>query len=106
MFYLTWGYKKGNFEVAMKVGKPAMRQLNTAGKKHVVSECPLAGIHLEQGIEQLAGDAPKPERVGHGLCDDLGRNEDADADDVGDDDGSGIDGAQAPLEVLRPGRML
>jgi glycerol-3-phosphate dehydrogenase subunit C len=42
-----------------------MRQLNTAGKKHVVSECPLAGIHLEQGIEQLAGDAPKPERVGH-----------------------------------------
>ncbi len=61
----AWGYKKGNFETAMKVGKPAMRQLNTAGKKHVVSECPLAGIHLEQGIEALAGDAPKPERVGH-----------------------------------------
>ncbi|MEK4033824.1 hypothetical protein WOA01_12930 [Methylocystis sp. IM2] len=49
----------------MKVGKPAMRQLDTAGKKHVVSECPLAGIHLEQGIARLAGDAPKPERVGH-----------------------------------------
>ncbi|MEK8124269.1 heterodisulfide reductase-related iron-sulfur binding cluster [Methylocystis sp. IM4] len=61
----AWGYKKGNFETAMKVGKPAMRQLDTAGKKHVVSECPLAGIHLEQGIARLAGDAPKPERVGH-----------------------------------------
>ena len=61
----AWGYKKGNFETAMKVGKPAMRQLNTAGKKHVVSECPLAGIHLEQGIAALGAEAPKPERVGH-----------------------------------------
>ncbi len=61
----AWGYKKGNFETAMKVGKPAMRQLNTAGKKHVVSECPLAGIHIEQGIERLGGDQQKPERVGH-----------------------------------------
>jgi glycerol-3-phosphate dehydrogenase subunit C len=61
----AWGYKKGNFETAMKVGKPAMRQLDAAGKKHVVSECPLAGIHIEQGIEQLGGDKPKPERVGH-----------------------------------------
>jgi glycerol-3-phosphate dehydrogenase subunit C len=61
----AWGYKKGNFETAMKVGKPAMRQLNAAGKKHVVSECPLAGLHLEQGIEGLAGETPKPERVGH-----------------------------------------
>lgn len=61
----AWGYKKGNFETAMKVGKPAMRQLDTAGKKHVVSECPLAGIHIEQGIETLAGDKPKPERVTH-----------------------------------------
>ncbi len=61
----AWGYKKGNFDTAMKVGKPAMRQLDTAGKKHVVSECPLAGIHIEQGIETLAGDQPKPERVSH-----------------------------------------
>jgi glycerol-3-phosphate dehydrogenase subunit C len=61
----AWGYKKGNFETAMKVGKPAMRQLDTAGKKHVVSECPLAGIHIEQGIETLAGDKPKHERVSH-----------------------------------------
>lgn len=61
----AWGYKKGNFDVAMKVGKPAARQLQTAGKKHVVSECPLAGIHIEQGIGRIAGDEPKPERVSH-----------------------------------------
>ena len=61
----AWGYKKGNFETAMKVGKPAMRQLNTAGKKHLVSECPLAGLHLEQGIDEMAGEAPKLDRVGH-----------------------------------------
>jgi glycerol-3-phosphate dehydrogenase subunit C len=64
----AWGYKKGNFETAMKVGKPAARQMQSAGKKHIVSECPLAGLHVEQEIETLGADAPdasKPERVGH-----------------------------------------
>ena len=61
----AWGYKKGNFETAMKVGKPAARQMQSAGKQIIVSECPLAGLHVEQEIETLAADAPKPERVGH-----------------------------------------
>lgn len=61
----AWGYKKGNFETAMKVGKPAARHLQNADKKHVVSECPLAGLHIEQEIETLGGETPKPERVGH-----------------------------------------
>ncbi|RNJ50003.1 (Fe-S)-binding protein [Methylocystis hirsuta] len=61
----AWGYKKGNFETAMKVGKPAARQLQNADKKHVVSECPLAGLHIEQVIEALGGETPRPERVGH-----------------------------------------
>ena len=61
----AWGYKKGHFDTAMKIGKPAARQLNAAGKKHVVSECPLAGIHIEQEIGQLASETPKPERVAH-----------------------------------------
>ncbi|KAF0211344.1 MAG: Anaerobic glycerol-3-phosphate dehydrogenase subunit, partial [Methylocystaceae bacterium] len=61
----AWGYKKGNFETAMKVGKPAARQLQNADKKHVVSECPLAGLHIEQEIETLGGETPRPERVGH-----------------------------------------
>ena len=61
----AWGYKKGNFETAMKVGKPAARQMQSAGKRHIVSECPLAGLHVEQEIETLGGETPKPERVGH-----------------------------------------
>ncbi|MGD9544579.1 MAG: heterodisulfide reductase-related iron-sulfur binding cluster [Methylocystis sp.] len=61
----AWGYKKGNFETAMKVGKPAARQMQSADKKHIVSECPLAGLHIEQEIETLSGETPKPERVGH-----------------------------------------
>ncbi|MEF3365196.1 heterodisulfide reductase-related iron-sulfur binding cluster [Methylocystis sp. 9N] len=61
----AWGYKKGNFETAMKVGKPAARQIQGAGKKHVVSECPLAGLHIEQEIETLGGEAPEPQLVGH-----------------------------------------
>lgn len=61
----AWGYKKGNFETAMKVGKPAARQMQSAGKQHIVSECPLAGLHVEQEIEMLGGETPKPERVGH-----------------------------------------
>ncbi|MFO1103821.1 MAG: heterodisulfide reductase-related iron-sulfur binding cluster [Methylocystis sp.] len=61
----AWGYKKGNFDIAMKVGKPAARQMQSAGKQHIVSECPLAGLHVEQEIETLGGETPKPERVGH-----------------------------------------
>jgi glycerol-3-phosphate dehydrogenase subunit C len=61
----AWGYKKGNFETAMKVGKPAARQIQNAGKRHIVSECPLAGLHIEQEIETLGGETPTPERVGH-----------------------------------------
>lgn len=61
----AWGYKKDHFEIAMKVGKPAARQLYAAEKKHVVSECPLAGIHIEQEINSLGGVANKPQRVAH-----------------------------------------
>ena len=39
----SWGIKKENFETAIKVGRPAARQSLQSGKKHIVSECPLAG---------------------------------------------------------------
>lgn len=50
----SWGIKKDNFETALKVGRPAARQALESDKKHVVSECPLAGMHLGQGMERLA----------------------------------------------------
>ena len=49
----SWGVKKDNFETAIKVGRPAARQALNSGKKHVVSECPLAGMHIGQGLERL-----------------------------------------------------
>ena len=55
----SWGIKKENFETAIKIGKPAARQALSSNKKHIVSECPLAGMHLGQGLAQLA-DAETP----------------------------------------------
>jgi glycerol-3-phosphate dehydrogenase subunit C len=49
----SWGIMKENFEVALKVGKPAARTAAKAGKKYVASECPLAGAHILQGMEKL-----------------------------------------------------
>ena len=61
----AWGCKCGNFDTALKVGKPAARQIAGSGKKYMVSECPLAGTHLEQGVERLGSEAPKPELLSH-----------------------------------------
>ncbi len=60
----SWGIKKGNFDVAMKVGKPAMRQVVKNATRHLCSECPLAGAHLAQGIEAVAAEV-KPDRSLH-----------------------------------------
>lgn len=50
----SWGIKKEFFDVALKVGKPAARQALKSEKKFVVSECPLAGEHVRQGMERLS----------------------------------------------------
>ncbi len=49
----SWGVKKENFAVAMKVGRPAARQVAKDGKTYLASECPLAALHLQQGVEAL-----------------------------------------------------
>lgn len=61
----AWGFKKRNFETAMKVGKPVARTVKDGGKAFVTSECPLAGVHIVQGIEALDPSAKKPEMVRH-----------------------------------------
>jgi glycerol-3-phosphate dehydrogenase subunit C len=50
----TFGVLKGTHAVAMKVGKPAMRQAANQAHAHVVSDCPLAAEHLLQGARELA----------------------------------------------------
>jgi glycerol-3-phosphate dehydrogenase subunit C len=46
-----WGVLKGNFETAVTVGRPGARQ---ALRNARPSECPLAGMHILQGIEMVA----------------------------------------------------
>jgi glycerol-3-phosphate dehydrogenase subunit C len=61
----SWGFKKEFFEVGMKVVRPVARQAAQNGAGFVMSECPLAGVHIQQGIERLGGDEPKPTLVTH-----------------------------------------
>jgi len=62
----SWGVMKDHFETALKVGRPAARQAAGSGKAYLASECPLAGVHLLQGIERQAkDDGPVPEAAHH-----------------------------------------
>lgn len=62
----SWGIKKDNFDVALKIGKPVARKaaevVRTAQGQgqaaFVSSECPLAAAHIVQGVERLGQDAP------------------------------------------------
>lgn len=53
----SWGVLKEHFPTALKVGKPVARQAQKSGKAFVASECPLAGVHILQGMERLGSDA-------------------------------------------------
>lgn len=58
-----WGILSHHFERAIKVGRPAARNLLKSEPDVIVSECPLAGPHLRQVIE-ANGNEP-PDRIGH-----------------------------------------
>ncbi len=65
----SWGIKEDNFEVALKIGKPAARKaaevLASAAEKEqpgfVASECPLAAEHIVQGVARLSEAGTLPE---------------------------------------------
>jgi glycerol-3-phosphate dehydrogenase subunit C len=59
----SWGVMKGNFEVALKIGKPAARQAAKNAKAFVASECPLAGTHIMQGLEALEPTGAQPAKA-------------------------------------------
>jgi glycerol-3-phosphate dehydrogenase subunit C len=61
----SWGFKRKSFEVGMKVGRPVARQAAQSGAEFLMSECPLAGVHIQQGIERLGGDGPRPTLITH-----------------------------------------
>jgi glycerol-3-phosphate dehydrogenase subunit C len=56
----SWGVLKENFDIALKVGKPAARQAMKNAKGFVASECPLAAEHILQGMAALADGESKP----------------------------------------------
>ena len=58
----SWGVKKDNFDVAMKVGKPVARQAARSPERVLASECPLAAMHIAQGMRRL--DEPVPDARG------------------------------------------
>jgi glycerol-3-phosphate dehydrogenase subunit C len=60
----SWGFKEEYFPIALKVGRPVARQAAGSGG-FVTSECPLAGVHISQGIEKMSNDAPAPQLVTH-----------------------------------------
>jgi glycerol-3-phosphate dehydrogenase subunit C len=64
----SWGMMKDNFDTAIKVGKPAARQAVQGGLKAVVSECPLAGAHILQTMQDAESGSGKnsiPETAPH-----------------------------------------
>jgi glycerol-3-phosphate dehydrogenase subunit C len=61
----AWGVMEGNFDIALKVGRPVARQALQAGKAHIASECPLAADHIVQGMERLADGAAYPKESDH-----------------------------------------
>ncbi len=58
-----WGIFKGNFDRAVKIGKPTARSVVKGDPDIIVSECPLAGPHLRQVIAANGGEPPA--RIGH-----------------------------------------
>ena len=61
----SWGVMKGNFETAIKVGRPVARDAVKENNRYVASECPLAGLHILQGMELQAKGGPLPGRSQH-----------------------------------------
>ena len=51
----SWGINTENFPVALKVGAAAAQRTADADAAFVVSECPLAGKHIVQGLEKIDG---------------------------------------------------
>ena len=61
----SWGVMKNNFETALKVGRPVARQAVRNAKRYLASECPLAGMHIAQGVERENGAPADIEPVAH-----------------------------------------
>jgi glycerol-3-phosphate dehydrogenase subunit C len=46
----TWGMMEDNFQLALDIGAPVVKQIKQKGRPIFSSECPLAGEHIRQGL--------------------------------------------------------
>ena len=51
-----WGCLDEHFETAHRVGAPVAKHIARSGARYLATECPLAGLHLTQGVERLGAD--------------------------------------------------
>jgi len=61
----AWGFKTPHFATALKVGRAVAQQARAAGNACLTSECPLAGLHIAQGITKLGAADGAPTLVEH-----------------------------------------
>jgi glycerol-3-phosphate dehydrogenase subunit C len=61
----SWGVMKDNFATALKLGRPVARQALRERTPFLAAECPLAGMHILQGMELLAKGEALPQRSMH-----------------------------------------
>jgi len=47
----TYGVKKEFRAASMKIGRPVMQKVQSAGADHYASDCPMAGSQIESGLE-------------------------------------------------------
>lgn len=53
----VWGTRKQFHAMALKIGKPVFKNMARAKPDYISSDCPLAGHHIAQGIEEFAKEA-------------------------------------------------
>ena len=61
----SWGIKKDNYPVALKVGRPVARRALEEESAFLASECPLAGKHVVQGMQALDAHRTKVTHAHH-----------------------------------------
>jgi glycerol-3-phosphate dehydrogenase subunit C len=59
----TFGVVKPTHDVAVKVGRPVFRAANTQARGHIVSDCPLAAVHIVSHTEAPAREPEHPIQI-------------------------------------------
>jgi Fe-S oxidoreductase len=48
----TWGVKAEFHEIALKIGRPVVRQIADFAPDYFASDCEMAGHHIEEGLDR------------------------------------------------------